>query len=107
MPGDVQAFLGRESACQHFAGEEAYDEDRARELAYAIHETCDDRAALFNQLLQRHADNCLVHTELMRPGGDPAYTFLTTGSPGEFETIGTRFLGPELGVASQFVGGLA
>ncbi|OFS92565.1 hypothetical protein HMPREF3113_12290 [Stenotrophomonas sp. HMSC10F06] len=68
MPGDVQAFLTRESACQHFAGEEAYDEDRARELAYAIHETCDDRAALFNQLLQRHADNCLVHTELMLLG---------------------------------------
>ncbi|WP_353084029.1 hypothetical protein [Stenotrophomonas sp.] len=68
MPGDVQAFLTRESACQHFAGEEAYDEDRARELAYAIHEYCDDRAGLFNQLLQRHADNCLVHTELMLLG---------------------------------------
>ncbi|MEN4952655.1 hypothetical protein [Stenotrophomonas sp. TWI819] len=68
MPGDVQAFLTRESACQHFAGEEAYDEDRARELAYAIHESCDDRARLFNQLLQRHADNCLVHTELMLLG---------------------------------------
>src|SRR3954447_17709906 len=49
----------------------------------------------------------LVGTDLMRPGGDPAYTFLTTGSPGEFETIGSRFLGPELGVASQLVGGLA
>ena len=48
----------------------------------------------------------LVRTELMRPGGDPSYTFLTTGSPGEFETIGSRFLGPELGFASQFVGGL-
>jgi len=68
MPGDVQAFLARESACQHFAGEEAYDEDRARELAYAIHESCDDRARLFNQLLHRHADNCLVHTELMLLG---------------------------------------
>lgn len=68
MPGDVQAFLTRESACQHFAGEEAYDEDRARELAYAIHEYCDDRAGLFNQLLQRHVDNCLVHTELMLLG---------------------------------------
>ena len=68
MPGDAQAFLTRESACQHFAGEEAYDEDRARELAYAIHESCDERAALFNQLLQRHADNCLVHTELMLLG---------------------------------------
>jgi glutamate racemase len=49
----------------------------------------------------------LVRTELMRPGGDPSYTFLTTGSPDEFATIGTRFLGPELGAASQFVGGLA
>ncbi|MGX9188842.1 hypothetical protein [Stenotrophomonas sp. Ker107b] len=68
MPGDVRAFLTRESACQHFAGEEAYDEDRARELAYAIHESCDDRARRFNQLLQRHTDNCLVHTELMLLG---------------------------------------
>ena len=49
----------------------------------------------------------LVRTELMRPGGEPSYTFLTTGSPGEFATIGSRFLGPELGAASQFVGGLA
>jgi glutamate racemase len=49
----------------------------------------------------------LVGTELMRPGGDPSYTFLTTGSPDEFATIGHRFLGPELGAASQFVGGLS
>jgi len=49
----------------------------------------------------------LASTGLMRPGGDPAYTFLTTGSPDEFESIGRRFLGPELHGASQFVGGLA
>jgi glutamate racemase len=49
----------------------------------------------------------LVGTELMRPSGDPSYTFLTTGSPDEFASIGHRFLGPELGAASQFVGGLA
>ncbi|MDF1606436.1 glutamate racemase [Nocardioides sp. YIM 152315] len=49
----------------------------------------------------------LVATDLMRPGGDPAYTFLTTGSPGEFESIGRRFLGPEMVAASQYVGGLA
>ena len=42
----------------------------------------------------------------MRPGGEPTYTFLTTGAPDEFETIGRRFLGPELVAASQFVGGL-
>lgn len=49
----------------------------------------------------------LVGTELMREGGEPTYTFLTTGAPDEFETIGRRFLGPEMVVASQFTGGLA
>ncbi len=49
----------------------------------------------------------LASTGLMRDGGDPAYTFLTTGSPDEFETLGRRFLGPELHAASQFAGGLA
>jgi glutamate racemase len=48
----------------------------------------------------------LTRTGLMRDGGDPAYSFLTTGSPGEFESIGRRFLGPELLAASQLVGGL-
>jgi len=37
--------------------------------------------------------------------GTPSYTFLTTGQPGEFESIGRRFLGPELGAAIQFTGG--
>jgi glutamate racemase len=49
----------------------------------------------------------LVGTGLMRDGGDPAYTFVTTGAPDEFETIGRRFLGPEMVAASQFAGGLA
>ena len=49
----------------------------------------------------------LVRRDLMRPEGEPTYHFLTTGSPGEFETIGRRFLGPEMASAAQFVGGLA
>ena len=49
----------------------------------------------------------LVRTDLMRDGGDPAYHFLTTGAPDDFETIGRRFLGPEMVAASQFAGGLA
>jgi glutamate racemase len=48
----------------------------------------------------------LVHTGLVRPSGEATYSFLTTGTPGEFETIGRRFLGPEMVAASQFVGGL-
>jgi glutamate racemase len=49
----------------------------------------------------------LTATDLMRPSGEPSHTFLTTGSPGEFERIGRRFLGPEMHAASQFAGGLA
>jgi glutamate racemase len=48
----------------------------------------------------------LVATDLVRPGGDPTYSFLTTGAPADFETIGRRFLGPEMAAASQFAGGL-
>ncbi|CAB4732207.1 MAG: glutamate racemase [Actinobacteria bacterium] len=49
----------------------------------------------------------LVSTGLMRESGTPSYTFVTTGQPDEFETIGRRFLGPEMVAASQFAGGLA
>ena len=49
----------------------------------------------------------LVGGDLMREGGEPSYSFLTTGAPDEFEHIGRRFLGPELAVAAQFAGGLA
>ena len=49
----------------------------------------------------------LADSNLMRPGGEPTYSFATTGSPAEFETIGRRFLGPELVAAGQFAGGLA
>ncbi|WP_245154813.1 glutamate racemase [Nocardioides sp. 1609] len=49
----------------------------------------------------------LADTGLMRETGEPAYRFVTTGSPEEFESIGRRFLGPEMVGASQFAGGLA
>ena len=49
----------------------------------------------------------LANTGLMRDGGDPTYSFVTTGHPGDFETIGRRFLGAEMVAASQFAGGLA
>jgi glutamate racemase len=48
----------------------------------------------------------LVSTGLMRPEGEPAYHFATTGAPEEFERIGRRFLGAELMAATQYAGGL-
>ena len=49
----------------------------------------------------------LTSTGLMRPDGDPAYSFVTTGAPEDFERIGRRFLGAEMMAASQFAGGMA
>lgn len=49
----------------------------------------------------------VADAEMMRSEGVPEYRFLTTGSPDEFESIGRRFLGPELGAALQFAGGMA
>jgi glutamate racemase len=48
----------------------------------------------------------LSDTGLRRDSGEPDHRFLTTGAPGEFESIGRRFLGPEMVSASQFAGGL-
>ncbi len=49
----------------------------------------------------------LLEHDLLRPSGEPEHRFLTTGSAEDFTAIGQRFLGPELHVANQFVGGLA
>ena len=49
----------------------------------------------------------VADSHMMRSEGDPTYQFLTTGSPDEFESIGRRFLGPELGAAEQFIGRFA
>jgi glutamate racemase len=49
----------------------------------------------------------LADTGLMRPSGVASYSFVTTGAPEEFATIGRRFLGSELATAGQFAGGVA
>jgi len=49
----------------------------------------------------------LAQRDLMRADGEPTYSFVTTGAPDQFATIGRRFLGPELARATQFAGGLA
>ncbi len=38
MPKDVAAFLERQGMCGHFGGEDAYDEERRRELIKASEE---------------------------------------------------------------------
>ncbi|WP_295658519.1 glutamate racemase [uncultured Nocardioides sp.] len=49
----------------------------------------------------------LARHDLMSGVDEPSYTFVTTGQADEFETIGRRFLGPELHAARQYAGGRA
>lgn len=65
MPGDVQAFLARENTCQHFAGEEPYDDERRRELEEASAKYCEGREKIFTDLVARHRDDCATRAALI------------------------------------------
>ena len=79
MPGDVQAFLGRESACQHFAGEEAYDEERRVELEAADKRYCEGRERIFADLYARHHEDCALREALIGVGN--RYDLFTDVAP--------------------------
>jgi hypothetical protein len=68
MPADVRAFLERENTCQHFAGEEAYDEARRLELETASERYCDGRERIFADLYERHHDDCALREALIGVG---------------------------------------
>ncbi|HGM5046024.1 TPA: hypothetical protein ACKPZV_004428 [Stenotrophomonas maltophilia] len=65
MPADVQAFLARENTCQHFAGEEPYDDERRRELEEASAKYCEGREKIFTDLVARHRGDCAVRAALI------------------------------------------
>ncbi|AUI07449.1 MULTISPECIES: hypothetical protein [Stenotrophomonas] len=65
MPADVQAFLARENTCQHFAGEEPYDDERRRELEEASVKYCEGREKIFTDLVARHRGDCAVRAALI------------------------------------------
>lgn len=69
MPADVQAFLARENTCQHFAGEEPYDDERRRELEAANAEYCEGREKIFTDLVARHRNDCAVRDALIAING--------------------------------------
>lgn len=68
MPADVRAFLERENTCQHFAGEEPYDEERRQELEQASADYCDGRERIFAALYARHHDDCTIRHALRGVG---------------------------------------
>lgn len=69
MPADVQAFLARENTCQHFAGEEPYDDERRRELEAANAEYCEGREKNFADLVARHRGDCAIRNALIAING--------------------------------------
>ncbi|PSM13159.1 hypothetical protein [Stenotrophomonas maltophilia] len=69
MPADVQAFLARENTCQHFAGEEAYDDERRRELEEASAQYCEGREKIFTDLVTRHRGDCAIREALIAING--------------------------------------
>lgn len=69
MPADVQAFLARENTCQHFAGEEPYDDERRRELEEASAKYCEGREKIFTELVARHRGDCAVRAALIGING--------------------------------------
>lgn len=69
MPADVQAFLARENTCQHFAGEEAYDDERRRELEEASAQYCEGREKIFTDLVARHHGDCATRAALIGING--------------------------------------
>lgn len=66
MPAAVQAFIVRYEGCQHFAGEEPYDEERRRFLAKNIDALCPGIDALAARLRARYRDDPAVSARLAR-----------------------------------------
>lgn len=58
LPADVTAFVDRSEACMHWAGEEAFDKARARQIQAALSKNkCDHLEKDSKLLQQRHAQN--------------------------------------------------
>jgi hypothetical protein len=79
LPADVQAFLARENTCQHFAGEEPYDDARRAELEQASAEYCDGREQRFADLFELHRDDCSIRGALIDIGN--RYDLFTLVAP--------------------------
>lgn len=57
LPGEVTTFIQRHEDCLHFAGEEAYDEERRAELEKAVNEVCVGHDRQLAALRSQYQDN--------------------------------------------------
>ena len=59
-PRDVRIFANRYDACQHFLGEEAYDDERRRFLENSIGETCTGNDKQLRKLRSAYAGDTVM-----------------------------------------------
>lgn len=66
LPADVGAFIERREACEHFLGEEGYDEERRAFLEEQINRHCAEIDEQLAHLRQVHADDPQIQRRLLR-----------------------------------------
>ena len=59
-PRDVRVFADRYDACQHFRGEEPYDNERRRFLEKSVHETCTGNDRQLRKLRSSYAGDAEI-----------------------------------------------
>jgi hypothetical protein len=60
MPADAQRFITRWTDCRHFLGEPDFDEERRRQLAYAVSQICPGIDEEGRRVRARHTGNAAV-----------------------------------------------
>ena len=70
VPPDVQTYLERRRACEHFIGEEPFDEARRRFLRLRIQQTCSGINEQGDATRELHRDDSRV-LKLLEPHSAP------------------------------------
>ena len=97
-PEDIQNWLDRANTCAHFVGEEAYDEERKRELDNVLNENqCDYIECDFFDLFA-HYEGDIIYTKILTD-----YEGLLTGGQGYIDCQMEREMPPEERVGDEYL----
>jgi hypothetical protein len=64
IPGDVREFLETRESCDHWRGEEGYDEERKAEIAWATCQACQGTDAKLAGLKRKYRTNARIIEKL-------------------------------------------
>jgi hypothetical protein len=60
FPKDVQAFLDRRESCDHWRGEDGYDEERQKDINWAVCQSCTGTDVELARLKSKYRRDALV-----------------------------------------------